>query len=643
MSNHTPQHLRPHRMPRVVRSAEFEPISLVTPQLQESLQPAQHIVQQHAQQPDQQANLYEQQANQQPDQQPVQAHAQQSERVLLIKEQDDSSVRKNSMVMAIGTAASRVTGQIRSILLAAAIGTTGIAANAYQTGSTVPQVIFSLISGGIFNAVLVPQIVRTLKQKNAHDQLNKLITLAMTLLLGITAIMMLLTPLITRLYVNPNWDAGQRALVNAFTLWCMPQIFFYGVYLVLGQILAATGRFGMYAWSSVFANIISCSGFIFFIVLFGNASHQPLDFWNAQTLALTAGTWTLGVAVQALVLFIPLYKLGLHYRVRWGLRGLGLRSMGSVAVWSLAITIVSQITGMFISQINTGAPHAGADLYNIAGNGSYQYAYSLYILPYSLIAVSITTAIFPKISRAVSEHQMEQVHDSLHHSIRLITLYMLFFTVAMVVMPVPIILALLPSVNVHDAVLIAGPLVGLSVSLLPVSLFLLIQRTFYAFEDGKSPFIVSLIVQILQSVCMLITVLCLDPSHWASDVGWTIAIANLIALPYLFIRLRKRLGSSILDADMFKFWMYTLFAAVAAGAAGWLVLRLVMPAMHVYVQTSTLSGSMSWLQALILCVIGTVVMTAVYGGILAAGKVPEVSALVHSLTRKIRRIVLRKS
>ena len=149
-----------------------------------------------------------------------------------------SSVGRNSLIMASGTAASRVTGQIRTILLAWALGTTGYAANAYQAGSMIPQVIYTLVSGGIFNAVLVPQIVRTLKSKDAETKLNKLITLAITLLLGVTLLMAVATPLLTKLYVNGS--AETMALATSFTLWCMPQIFFYGLYTVIGQILAAT-------------------------------------------------------------------------------------------------------------------------------------------------------------------------------------------------------------------------------------------------------------------------------------------------------------------------------------------------------------------------------------------------------------------
>lgn len=545
-----------------------------------------------------------------------------------------NSVGRNSLIMAVGTAASRVTGQIRSILLAAAIGTTGIAANAYQTGSTIPQVIFTLVSGGIFNAVLVPQIVRTLKHKDANERLSKLITLAITLLVAITAVMMLATPLVTRLYVNPNWSPEQRALVNAFTLWCMPQIFFYGLYLVLGQILAARGRFGMYAWSSVFANIVSCAGFIVFILLFGNAARQPVSFWSNDRIALTAGAWTAGVAVQALVLFIPLMRLGIHYRIRWGLHGIGLRSMGKVAVWSLAMTVINLIIGMVNSQVNTGAPHAGGDLYGIAGNGSYQYAYSLYILPYSLIAVSITTAVFPKLSRAISDHDLATARADLSSSLRTVALAMMFFTAALIAMPVPIIRALLPSVDVHDALLIAGPLVGLSIGLVPTSAFLLIQRTFYAFEDGKSPFMFALAENLVQMAILLPSILLLlEPANWASMVGWALSLAYMLTIPFIFLRLRGRMGGRLDGRRIVTTYAKTGVAAVIAGTAGWLADRPLMSAMHIRI--AAVGGSMTWVQSLLVCIVTTIVIAVVYAAVLWVLRADEFTMLVRAVMARL--------
>lgn len=363
-----------------------------------------------------------------------------------------SSVGRNSLIMASGTAASRVTGQIRTILLAWALGTTGYAANAYQAGSMIPQVIYTLVSGGIFNAVLVPQIVRTLKAKDAETKLNKLITLAITMLLAVTILMALCTPLLTKLYVNGSPET--MALATSFTLWCMPQIFFYGLYTVVGQILAAKDHFTAYAWSSVGANIISCIGFGTFIALFGRATEHPLDFWTADKIALTAGTWTLGVAFQALVLFIPLTKIGLKYRPIFGLRGIGLRSMGPVAAWSVGIVVIDQLANIVITRTSTNAPmlaqqQFGINPLDVAGNASYQNAYTIYMLPYSLIAVSLATAIFPKISRAVADHNIAEARIDLSQALRNMGVIMCYFAVAFVVMPVPIILALLPSVSVR--------------------------------------------------------------------------------------------------------------------------------------------------------------------------------------------------
>ena len=279
-----------------------------------------------------------------------------------------SSVGRNSLIMASGTAASRVTGQIRTILLAWALGTTGYAANAYQAGSMIPQVIYTLVSGGIFNAVLVPQIVRTLKSKDAETKLNKLITLAITLLLGLTLLMAVATPLLTKLYVNGS--AETMALATSFTLWCMPQIFFYGLYTVIGQILAAKDHFVTYAWSSVGANIISCIGFGAFIAMFGRATERPLDFWTPTKIALTAGTWTLGVAFQALVLFIPLTRIGLKYRPKFGVHGIGLRSMGPVAAWSLGIVGVDQIVNIIVTRGHQRAVQGfGTAAYEPVGRG----------------------------------------------------------------------------------------------------------------------------------------------------------------------------------------------------------------------------------------------------------------------------------
>ena len=545
-----------------------------------------------------------------------------------------SSVGRNSAIMATGTAASRVTGQIRTILLAAAIGTTGIAADAYQTGAMIPQVMFTLISGGIFNAVLVPQIVRTLKERDAADRLNKLITVAMVLLALLTLLLMLGTPVLTTIYLNSKWNPAQRALANSFTLWCMPQVFFYGLYTVLGQILAAKGRFTAYAWSSVGANVISCLGFLVFILLFGNARNQPVGFWDNSKVALTAGAWTLGVAFQALVLFIPLIMSGFRYRPRWGLRGIGLRSMGSVAAWSMCVVIINQLANVVNARINNGAPLEG-NPFDIAGNGSYQNAYTLFILPYSLVAVSVSTALFPKLSKAVSDGRIGDARNDLSQALRNIGLVMFFFSAVLLAIPVPITRALLPSVGVHEAVLISGPLITLSLGLVPSSAFLLIQRTFYAFEDGRHPFIFAAVSNSIQVVLVLASIRLFPPRYWAALVGLSLSLSDILSFPILTHMLRNPFQGDLDERRILTTYAKAFLAAGLSLAAALTVKTPVTHLVGAWIQDR--QGHMSWVQALFICVIITLLTAIIYAVTLVGLRTQEFVQLLVDLARRLGR------
>ncbi|WEV65848.1 murein biosynthesis integral membrane protein MurJ [Bifidobacterium sp. ESL0764] len=537
--------------------------------------------------------------------------------------------------MAVGTAASRITGQVRTILLAAALGTTGMAADAYQAGSQIPQVIFTLVSGGIFNAVLVPQIVRTLKKKDAQDRLNKLVTLAIALLLGVTLLVALLTPPLTRLYVNGDHD--MLALATSFTFWCVPQIFFYGLYTVLGQILAAKDRFGTYAWSSVGANVISCIGFTAFILMFGRANRQPLSFWTSGKIALTAGMWTLGVAFQALVLFLPLRKIGLHYRPSWGIHGFGLRSMGSVAAWGIGIVVVDQLQTIVNQRVLTSVPGKAAQLrlnvLDMAGNASYWNANTIYILPYSLIATSVATAMFPKISQAIADHDLDGAREDLSGSLRNVWLMMCLFTVMFIVIPTPITLALLPSVSVKEAVLMAGPLAALSIGLPFSSTYLIIQRTFYAFEDGYHPFFFTLLVSGGQALMIVIAILFISPFNWATTVGVTMSLSFILAFPVIITMMRKRFQGRLDGKRIATAFGKGIIASLVAAAVGWLLRYPVYGLFGADIEpgSGVRGGHMNWLQAVGVCCVLGIIVTLLYVGTLWVLRTQELMPIARSL------------
>jgi len=189
---------------------------------------------------------------------------------------ESRGILASSAVMATGTVFSRASGYVRNLLLAAAIGN-GLHADLFNIGNTIPNMLYILLAGGVFNAVLVPQLVRAGKHDpdGGEAYTNRVITLALLFLGVVTVILVIAAPLVMRLYLNGAYDApalaAQRDSAIAFARWCLPQVFFYGMFALLGQVLNARGRFGPMMWAPIANNVISIAVLVVYLLVFGPA------------------------------------------------------------------------------------------------------------------------------------------------------------------------------------------------------------------------------------------------------------------------------------------------------------------------------------------------------------------------------------
>ncbi|MDR0431936.1 MAG: virulence factor MviN, partial [Bifidobacteriaceae bacterium] len=159
-----------------------------------------------------------------------------------------SSLAGSTLVMAAGTVTSRVLGFVRTALLTAAIAVMGNTAEAFDAANRLPDYFYAIIAGGVLNAVLVPQIVRAYQSPGAERFVNRLLTIGMLMLGCITIALTLSAPALIAIY-TVNWSPEKQALAVAFAFWCIPQLFFFGLYTLLGQLLNARGSFGPYMWA----------------------------------------------------------------------------------------------------------------------------------------------------------------------------------------------------------------------------------------------------------------------------------------------------------------------------------------------------------------------------------------------------------
>ncbi|MFD6443683.1 murein biosynthesis integral membrane protein MurJ [Promicromonospora sp. NPDC060204] len=553
-----------------------------------------------------------------------------------------SSLGRNSIVMAAGTAASRLGGLVRNMMLVAAIGSVGSVANAFDVANKLPNVLFAILAGGMLNAVLVPQIVKAFRAHNAQERVDKLLTIAAVGILAITAILTGAAAWVVMLYTD-GWSAEQLALGTVFAYWCIPQLFFYGLYTLLGQVLNAREQFGPFMWAPVANNVVSVIGFAVFLVVFGGAPDtgiNDLSEWDTPRTILLAGTATLGIVAQALVLLVPLLRSGFRWNLRLGLRGIGLRSAGAVAMWTFAAVVLEQAGVLYLTRVasaagaaaEAGAAGVSADL--VASNGAYTQALLIYLLPHSLVTVSIATALFTGISKAAQAGDTDRVRSDLSLGLRTIGVFTVFATAALVVLAGPATAFIVPTAGETGTSVIAPVLVALSFGLVPLGGMALMKWVFYAYEDGRSVFWITVPSTVALVAGLVAAQIWLPIELWVVAAGGAYALSNWITVLLRTGGLKRKLGGRLDGGRIFVLHAKAVLAAVVAGGAGWGVYQLVGGFDVLSFGSGWLFTMLSGLWVTALC---GLVMLAVYVLLLRLLRVEELNGLLGPVLARLRR------
>ncbi|MFZ0160607.1 MAG: murein biosynthesis integral membrane protein MurJ, partial [Kineosporiaceae bacterium] len=481
---------------------------------------------------------------------------------------DTRSLMRSSALMTAGTLVSRILGMARAIVLSAAIGA-AVSGDAFTTANTLPNNLFILIGGGVLNAVLVPQIVRAATQSDGGKQyVDRLLTLAIVVLGGATIVLTAAAPLLIRLYTK-SWTEPALDLGTAFALWCLPQIFFYGLYTLYGQVLNARGSFGPYMWAPVVNNVVAIAGMGLFVAMAGGGA-RPVAAWSALDIAVLAGTATLGVAAQALVLIPVMRRSGYTWHPRWGWRGIGLGRAGSVAAWTFAGVALSQLAYVVVSRVVNSAGSASDRGGVPGGRMVFDNAFLIFMLPHSLIAVSVVTAMFTRMSRQAADGRVDAVRADLSLATRTVAVATVFATAAFAVLGPQLTYAMFIGTGRASTDQYALVAMAMLAGVVPYSAQYVFQRVFYAYEDARTPFMVGAVGTTAWTAGALLAASLLEDRYVAAGVGLSLTVSNLLTLALWVPLLRRRLGSTD-GARILRTHLRLTIAAGIAAAVGVLV------------------------------------------------------------------------
>jgi putative peptidoglycan lipid II flippase len=484
-----------------------------------------------------------------------------------------SSLLQSSAVMAAGTIVSRVTGFARNLVVAAAIGV-GTLNDSYQVANVLPTMIYILVGGGALNAVFIPQLVRAMKndEDGGEAYANRLLTLVVVGLAGITSVMVLGAPVLIRMMSNPiASNPASMDVAVTFARYCLPTMFFMGVHVVLGQILNARGRFGAMMWTPVLNNIVIIFTFGAFIWVFGTSESSGVDtsaITPAAVRLLGIGT-LLGLTVQALAMVPYLRDAGFRIRPRFDWRGHGLGHAAKLAKWTFFFVLANQAGLVVVTQLATWAGSiAEKQGYDGTGITAYNYALQLWQMPQAIITVSVMTAVLPRISRAAADGDAAAVRDDLSYGLRTSAVAIVPCAFAFLALGVPMSTLMYSTSGPSGAHSIGYVLMAFGLGLIPYSIQYVVLRGFYAYEDTRTPFYNTVIVAACNAAGSAVSFFLLPARFAVAGMGAAYGLAYAIGVGVAVKRLRKRLGGDLDGRRIVRTYARLIGAGVPAALAG---------------------------------------------------------------------------
>ena len=541
-------------------------------------------------------------------------------------ERESRSILSSSAVMAAGTVVSRASGFVRGALLAASLGAF-LHADVFNIANTIPNMLYILLAGGVFNAVLVPQLVRAMKNDadGGDAYTNRIITLAGLFLLVVTALMVAAAPWLMELFLSPKWFTPERSeqleSVVDFARYCLPQVFFYGMFVLVGQVLNARGRFGPMMWAPIANNVISVIVLVVYLFVFGPAEDLYGGFTTEQELLLGLGS-TLGIAVQFLVLLPYLRKAGFRYQPRFDFRGSGLGHTLRLGIWTVLFVVVNQVAYTVVVRLASGGAAEEGTGYTI-----YSQAFLLVMVPHSVITVSLATAMLPRLSAHAAEHDLAAVGRGVASTLR---------TALALIVPFALLLPLiaLDLANIVYGWLAASeaypdyapPLALFGIGIVFFTVHFLMLRGYYSLERTRTVFWVQCVI----AATNIVLAIAITRAVTADDVAAGLVVAYIGAYAVgavLSYALLSHLLGGLETGTLLRFLARLVVAAGVASAVAW--------AVRYGVTAAWPSGGK--VRALTLLVLVTAVDATIFLVIAKALRIKEVTGVLQLVTSRLGR------
>ena len=520
---------------------------------------------------------------------------------------DYSTVGRSAGLMTVLTILSRVTGFIRTWAMAAAIGMS-LLSSSYQVANNLPNMLYELVMGGMLVTAFLPVYMGVRREQGreaSNEYVGNLLGILLLVLGGISLLGTVFAPGFIWTQSFLSGDGGSMDTAAFMFRFFAIQILFYGLGSVFSGVLNAHRDYFWSTFAPVLNNVIVIASFIGFAPVSAQFGE------HAGIILISAGT-TLGVFVQMACQIPALGKYGVHPHIHIDFKDPALRQTIALGIPTLLATVCTFVQ---TSIINAAALVVQPE----TGPSVIAYARLWYTLPYALIAVSLSTALYTELSHDAQEQDYDSVRSGISNGVAQILFFLIPFALYLIVFARPLnMIYCTGKFDESGVALVSEFLIYQAPSLPLYGAVVLMQKSFSALLDMKPFGRYCLYSTIGQVGSVLLFGVVLGYGMPAIALSYVVDYVILVgcSLWWLRRRLHGLQVKSILHGGFFGLMLGGLGAAAGAG---------VMWALEHFF--GALGGSILITLGYV-CVAG-IVSLAVTIGLAIAFKVPEVSSLLR--------------
>jgi putative peptidoglycan lipid II flippase len=510
---------------------------------------------------------------------------------------------KAASVISLLTLASRITGLVRQLLMAAIFGA-GPMTDAFNVAFRIPNMLRRLFAEGAFSQAFVP-VLAGMKEKEGEAATRELVdhmatvlvwALLLTCVAGVLGAPWLVWAMASGLQQSPQ---GYDAAV-AMTRWMFPYIAFMSLVALSAGILNTWKRFAVPAATPVLLNLCMIAAAWWGTPWFQARGWPPIYAMAAGV--MLGGVLQLAVQVPALSRLGLLPRPGLGWsRLVAAWRSPGTRQVTRLMLPALLGVSVAQVSLLINTQI---ASHLAP------GSVSWlSYADLLMEFPTAMLGVALGAVLLPQLAAARTADDTARYSGLLDWGLRLVVVLAVPCAVALLTFAQPLVAVLYHhgAFTPGDVQQTATALAGYGVGLLGLVAIKVLAPGYYARQDIRTPVRIAVVVLVLTQAMNLVFVPLLAHAGLALSIG----LGAMLNAAWLLMGLVRR-GSYVPHPG----WGRFVLQVVAASAL--LAVCLMVCAQ----QIEWLAMGQQKLQRAGLLALVVVGAAAVYLGALAAAGMP---------------------